>query len=142
MKKLLPLVLTLLLAACRAPSTPAGFEDHAALDFSTARTTVQGAFQVRYTSKLEPLAINELHSWTLHVERPDGQPVTGATVTIDGSMPAHNHGLPTMPQVTEVGNGDYRVDGVKFQMPGQWTMTVDVDAGGVRDAVTFNLLLP
>jgi len=142
MKKLLPLVLTLLLAACRAPSTPAGVEDHAALDYSTARTTVQGAFQVRYTSKLEPLAINELHSWTLHVERPDGQPVTGATVTIDGSMPAHNHGLPTMVQVTEVGNGDYRVDGVKFQMPGQWTMTVDVDAGGVRDGVTFNLLLP
>ena len=100
--------------------------------FHHARATDQGAFQVRYTSELEPLAINELHSWTIHVERPDGQPVTGATVTIDGGMPAHNHGLPTTPQVTEVGGGDYRVDGVKFQMPGQWTMTVDVDAGGVR----------
>jgi hypothetical protein len=142
MKNLLPLVLMLFLAACGAPSMPAGVEDRSGLDLSTTRTTDQGAFQVRYTSELEPLAINELHSWILHVERPDGQPVTGATVTIDGGMPAHNHGLPTTPQVTEVGNGDYRVDGVKFQMPGEWTMTVDVDAGGVRDAVTFNLVLP
>ena len=57
-------------------------------------------------------------------------------------MPEHNHGMPTQPQVTQnLGGGDYRVEGVQFQMGGWWTITFDIDAGGVQDTVTFNLQL-
>lgn len=111
------------------------------LDLSTSRTSQQGLFNVSYRSDLDPVAINQLHTWTLHVETAGGQPLDGATVTVDGGMPAHNHGLPTQPLVTPLGGGDYRVEGMKFQMPGYWTVTVAVDAAGQEDTATFHLLL-
>jgi hypothetical protein len=60
---------------------------------------------------------------------------------VDGGMPQHNHGMPTQPQVTPLGSGDYRVEGMKFQMPGHWVVTVAVDAEGQQDTATFNLQL-
>jgi len=60
-----------------------------------------------------------MHSWILRLETLDGQPVRNAEITVAGGMPKHNHGLPTAPQVTrELGNGDYLVEGIKFQMAG------------------------
>ena len=57
-------------------------------------------------------------------------------------MPEHNHGMPTQPQVTESqGGGNYRVEGMQFQMGGLWTVTFVIEAGGVQDTVTFNLQL-
>jgi hypothetical protein len=39
--------------------------------------------------------------------------------------------MPTRPQVTEeLGGGDYRVEGMQFQMGGWWTMIFDIEAGG------------
>jgi len=105
-------------------------------------TSEQGLFVVQATSQLDPLAINQLHAWILHVETPDGQPVEGATITVDGGMPAHNHGLPTEPQVTEeLGNGDYRLEGMKFSMPGLWEIRVTITAGGKTDTAVLTLTL-
>jgi hypothetical protein len=57
-------------------------------------------------------------------------------------MPQHGHGLPTLPQVTEnLGEGDYRVEGLKFHMPGWWIVEFDISADGMNDHVTFNLQL-
>ena len=111
------------------------------LDFSTERTTDNGKFTASFTSD-ETIVINQLHSWTLHVETADGQPVENATILVDGGMPQHGHGLPTVPQVTEyLGNGDYLVEGMKFQMGGWWEVRFDITAGDVNDTVTFNLTL-
>jgi hypothetical protein len=112
------------------------------LNTATTRLTDAGLFEISYTPELEPLAINEMHSWTIHVESADGQPVEDAEITVDGGMPQHGHGLPTAPQVTEyLGNGDYLVEGMKFNMPGWWTLTFNVNDAGQTDAVTFNLTL-
>jgi hypothetical protein len=138
---LLPL-LSLLLFACTSPAMTSQVTRPANLDTATTRLGDQGRFRVSYTSDLSPLAINKYHTWTLHVETPTGEAVTDAQLTVDGAMPEHNHGLPTQPQVTAaLGNGDYRVEGMKFQMPGWWTVTVQVAAGGQQDTVTFNLVL-
>ncbi|MCB0048163.1 MAG: FixH family protein, partial [Caldilinea sp.] len=78
----------------------------------------------------------------LHVETPEGAPVDDAVIAVSGGMPEHNHGMPTEPQVTEaLGNGDYRVEGMQFQMGGWWTITFVIDAAGQQDSVTFNLKL-
>jgi nitrogen fixation protein FixH len=111
------------------------------LDLATTQVSAQGLYTVTYKSELDPITINQLHTWTLRVEDAAGAPLDGATVTVDGGMPAHNHGMPTQPIVTSQGSGDYRVEGMKFQMPGHWIITVAVDAAGQQDTATFNLML-
>ena len=55
--------------------------------------------------------------------------MTDAAITVDGDMPQHGHGLPTRPQVTKhLGNGDYLVEGMKFQMGGWWVVDFTIDA--------------
>ena len=139
---LITVVLSLLLSGCGSQPTPGDVTRPANLDTATTRLTDEGHFRVTYTSEPAPPPINKFLTWTLHVETPAGAPVTGALLTVDGGMPEHNHGLPTQPEVTaELGNGDYRVEGIKFQMPGWWTMTVTVAASEQQDAATFNLVL-
>ncbi len=93
--------------------------------------------------KLEPLVINQIHEWTLHIETADGEPVENARIMVEGDMPEHKHGLPTRPEVTEnLGNGDYLVEGMKFNMPGHWEVTFTVTADDGSDAATFDLVLP
>ena len=112
------------------------------LDTATTRLTDNGLYRVSFTSQLDPLAINTIHSWTLHVETADSRPVTDAAITVDGGMPQHGHGLPTQPQVTQnPGNGDYLVEGLKFQMTGWWEVKFNITANGQSDSVTFNLVL-
>jgi hypothetical protein len=112
------------------------------LDTSTTRISEQGLFEIGYTSDLGAVPVNQMQSWTLHVETAEGQPVENATITVDGDMPQHGHGLPTHPQVTGyLGNGDYRVEGLKFHMPGWWVMDFVVTADGQSDQVRFNMML-
>ena len=112
------------------------------LDFSTTRLSDNSLFRVSYVSSQDMVPVNKIHQWTLHVETADGQLVENATITVDGDMPEHGHGLPTRPQVTEyLGNGDYLVEGVKFQMGGWWVMDFTITADSLTDAVHFNMRL-
>jgi hypothetical protein len=112
------------------------------LDFSTTHLSDNGLFRVSYASSQDMVPVNKIHQWTLHIETADGQLVENATIAVDGDMPEHGHGLPTRPQVTEyLGNGDYLVEGVKFQMGGWWVMDFDVTVAGQTDRVSFNLML-
>jgi len=112
------------------------------LDYSATRLSDDGFYRVSYIASPGKIPINQMHQWTLHVETADGQPVEDATITVDGDMPQHGHGLPTRPQVTEnLGNGDYLVEGLKFQMGGWWVMDFVITANGQSDSVHFNMLL-
>jgi hypothetical protein len=112
------------------------------LDLSTTRRSNQGLYQVSYTPRRGPIVINQLHAWTIHVATPDGRPVTDAVIAVDGDMPQHGHGPPTRPRVTKhLGNGDYLVEGMKFQMGGWWVVDFIIDAHGRHDTVRFNMIL-
>lgn len=112
------------------------------LDFSRTRLSDNGLFRVSYLSSQDIVPVNQIHQWTLHVETADGNLVENATITVDGDMPEHGHGLPTRPQVTKyLGNGDYLVEGVKFQMGGWWVMDFTITANNLKDAVHFNMSL-
>jgi hypothetical protein len=101
-----------------------------------------GHFNVSYTPDSGEIVVNEMQTWTLHVETADGEPVETADVTIDGDMPAHGHGLPTQPEITEnLGGGDYRLEGLKFHMPGYWVVVVGVETQDVSDTAEFELNL-
>lgn len=112
------------------------------LDLSTEVMSENKTFRLSYQSLVDPIPLNKIHSWKLRLTTADGQPVRGAVISLDGDMPEHGHGLPTAPEVTEdLGNGEYRVEGVQFSMPGWWVMRFKVRAEGKLDTATFNLLL-
>jgi hypothetical protein len=112
------------------------------MDYSTTRVSDKSLFKVSYTASTGAIPVNQIHQWTLHVENAEGKPVENATIAVAGDMPQHGHGLPTQPRVTKyLGNGDYLVDGMKFQMGGWWVMDFTITANGQTDTVHFNMIL-
>ena len=102
----------------------------------------RGLFTVSYESALQPIEINRIHQWVLHIESESGEVVTGANVEVTGGMPAHDHGLPTRPRVIEeFEEGNYRLDGMRFHMAGDWELTISIEADGKTDTVIVALHL-
>ena len=102
----------------------------------------RGLFTLSYESALEPIEINRIHQWVLHIENESGELVTGANIEVTGGMPAHDHGLPTRPRVIEeLEDGNYRLDGMRFHMAGDWELTISIAADGKTDTVIVALHL-
>lgn len=105
--------------------------DARAEDLSITYSTPGGAIQ-----------INRLHQWILHIEDEAGDPVVAATVNVVGGMPEHNHGLPTRPRVTaDLGDGNYRLEGMRFHMSGYWEIVVEVVTDDGKSTVTIAVQL-
>jgi hypothetical protein len=103
-------------------------------------TSENGLFRASWVSTPATPPINAVHEWVLHVETADGEPTAGAIITVDGDMPAHGHGMPTQPEVTQDrGNGDYLVEGMEFQMGGYWIVDFTITFDGQTDLVRFGL---
>ena len=112
-------------------------------DTSTTRMSQKGLYRVEYHSKVDPIPLNKIHSWTLHLETAKGQPVDNAKISVFGGMPAHKHGFPTAPKVTQaLGNGDYLVEGLKFSMIGHWELWMTIRSGSQTDKAVINVILP
>lgn len=109
---------------------------------ATSLLSKGGAFRVSYRSAPAPVPLNSLHTWTLTVATPAGEPVKGAEIGVEAAMPAHGHGMPTKPVVTKsFPDGTYLVEGLKFSMPGLWSVTFTIRAGAASDVATFYLQL-
>lgn len=105
-------------------------------------TSEDGFYRVSAFSNEHPLPMQKIHTWTLHVETSEGQPLENAKITVHGIMPEHRHGFPTNPKVTEyIGNGDYKVEGIKFSMPGYWQIRFNIKETNRRDTVVFEVNL-
>ena len=99
-----------------------------------------GLYRISYSSELDPIAINQLHSWTLLLETAAGEPVEEASLEVGGGMPEHDHGLPTSARVTSaLGDGRYLLEGMRFHMNGYWQLTITIDAAPGRDTVVIRL---
>jgi len=112
------------------------------LDLGTTRLSRHQRYRVTIKERPQP-ALHEFQNWLLHIETVDGKPVSGATISVNGGMPQHGHGLPTQPRIKpEPGAGDYRVEGLQFGMPGWWEVSLFVYAPAARDdTVTFNVVI-
>lgn len=112
------------------------------LDLSREKPTANGLYTVSVQPETEPFDRNTLHAWIATVKAADGVPVEDAEIAIDGGMPQHGHGLPTAPAVTAaLGDGGYRIEGVRFNMSGWWEFKLHIKAAQGEDDVTFNLAL-
>jgi hypothetical protein len=98
-----------------------------------------------YTATLQPaesLRPRKLQTLQVAVTDANGKSVDGAVITVDGGMPQHGHGLPTQPRVTKaLGNGEYVIEGIRFNMGGWWEFKLAIAGKEGTDTVTFNLAL-
>lgn len=88
-----------------------------------------------------PIPMHRIHSWRLNIKTLEGNNVTNARVKVYGGMPAHKHGLPTQPSASEIGNGIYRIQGVKFSMGGEWELWFEVSSRHGTEIAKFKLYL-
>lgn len=112
------------------------------LDNSRTRLSEAGVYRGTIRPAGDSIPQGKIQSWMLHLETASGVPVDSASVTVDGGMPQHGHGLPTKPQVTRaLGNGDHFVEGIKFNMGGWWVVKFHVSAAAGSDSLIFNISL-
>lgn len=131
------LALLTALLACRPTDAP-GLSN-----LDQTHPTQHKAFMVTARALRPPVVMDRLHTWTLTVTDPQMRPVTDARITVEGGMPAHGHGLPTAPRVSaQATPGDYAVEGLRFNMPGDWIVTFRISAGEVHDDISVRLSLP
>ena len=109
-------------------------------EYQFTESSKQNTYRVSLKSNVNPLPLDTIHSWTLLLQNSDGKTIDDAKIMVYGGMPAHKHGFPTNPQVTEkLGSGRYLVDGIKFSMPGQWEIWLDIVANGKKDKAIFTI---
>lgn len=91
------------------------------------------------TEDQQTLLINQFQNWIITVTDNNGAPVYPAAFAITGGMPSHGHGLPTQPLVTDyLGDGKYRLEGLKFTMDGAWTLQLQILSGDLQDSAQLN----
>lgn len=130
--------LTLLATGCMMFAKPPSD-----LDYSRTRVSAAGTFRAIIRPDGDSIPQGKLQRWTLHLEDAAGAPIDSATITVDGGMPQHGHGLPTTPRATRrLGGGDHLIEGMKFNMGGWWVVKFRVATTATgKDSVVFNLKL-
>jgi hypothetical protein len=111
-------------------------------DGRTQLVSKRGLYRLAIAARPADSPVNVLHTWSLDVRDGAGRPVRGASITVDGDMPGHGHGLPTTPRVRERGGGRYVVQGMKFQMGGAWYVRFRIAARPGRDVARVDFVLP
>ena len=112
------------------------------LDLRLSRPSEHLTYVVTMRPIEAPVAIGRLHAWEIRLTSAAGVPVTHARIGFDGGMPQHGHGFPTSPRVTgELGDGRYRLDGMKFSKSGWWEMKLTIDSAIGADKATINTVI-
>jgi uncharacterized cupredoxin-like copper-binding protein len=106
------------------------------------KTSVNGRYIATVSFAGQHIPLNKMHAWKLELKNSAGLPVKNAHIKVSGGMPAHQHGMPTQPQMTQnLGKGVYLIEGLKFQMAGGWQVNFEITDGRVTDKIIFDLQL-
>lgn len=99
-----------------------------------------GSYVVTYATKPATVPFNTFFDLAVDVSKRthDRAPVT---VTVDAIMPAHRHGMNTFPRITQTGPGHFVVTGMRFHMPGQWEMYIDIREGARAERAQIEMLV-
>jgi cytochrome c peroxidase len=104
------------------------------------QVTDASRYRFQLSPQNEPVPIGKIHNWILHAETIDGDEFVPTQFAVDGGMAGHGHGFPTQPQITRVlGQGDFLISGVKFNMPGAWLLKIGLAGPTGWDTATFEL---
>ncbi len=102
-----------------------------------------GSFTVAFATAPFPVPLNEPFSIEVVVCRGEGFEALATDVTLraDAGMPQHRHGMNVVPEVTSLGPGRFRVDGMVFHMPGDWELYFDITDGPSTERTQFEVVL-
>ncbi|MEM7612869.1 MAG: cytochrome c peroxidase [Pseudomonadota bacterium] len=117
-----------------------------ASDLQAAESWTQESDRGGLMVHIEPVGqrvqIGEFQAWYLRLTDAQKTPIRGARILVGGGMRGHGHGLPTQPQVVEqMQAGTYLIEGLRFNMAGDWTLAFSIDSAQARDRVLFELSL-
>ncbi|MDP2316014.1 MAG: FixH family protein [Pseudomonadota bacterium] len=113
--------------------------------------TVNKLYRITWHTTPAPPPLSTLFEIEAVVTDPAGAPVEDAQVRINARMPQHGHGMATNPEddpgtcdaagaCTHPG-GRYLTRGMKFHMPGEWTLRFDVEGPAGADHLEVPLRL-
>ena len=101
-----------------------------------------GVFEITVGPAVPSVPIGQFHDWTMRISDNAGQPIEQARIAIGGGMPGHGHGMPSKPQVTRyIGKGVYLIEGMKFNMAGDWVLMFAIETSTQRDRVKFDVVI-
>ena len=104
------------------------------------RVSARSLYTATIIAPPQPIKARRLMKLQVSIRDAAGNPVDGAQIEVDGGMPQHGHGLPTKPRVTRsLGDGQYEIEGLRFNMGGWWELHLTVQSSAGADRVTFNL---
>lgn len=129
---------------------PAASAVRVAAGSAAAVATSDGKYQIAFTTEPTPIPLAGLFAINAVLTDSAGVPVTDAGVAINARMPQHGHGMSTKPEnlpgtcdstgVCIHPEGKYRTEGMKFHMPGDWT--VDFVVSGPAGDDTLSVVVP
>jgi len=136
------LVLAALLGVFLAGAYLAGSDASDGKTVGGQKTSQHGLFLVRLEPEGGRVKSGEMRSWLLTLETASGAPVEYAAIDVSGGMPRHAYGLPSSPQATDyLGQGRYRLEGLKFTTGGWWQLRIAISAAAGSDTVVFDIVL-
>jgi len=126
------------LAAGTATSKPLLSNDAVLIGEANSK---ENHFKVRLTTQNnETLQINQFQPLIIEIKDFTGNAIYPARIGISGGMPAHGHGLPTQPEVTDyLGNGQYLIEGMKLNMDGNWIFQFRIATPSLQDTATISI---
>jgi hypothetical protein len=102
--------------------------------------TNDGHYHVTLRPRDGAIPVNEMQAWIVDVTTAEGEPFRPTRMAFSGGMPQHQHGFVTEPRVTRaLGPGSFLIEGVKFHMPGDWTLRVELVGPSGPDVVSVQV---
>lgn len=141
------------LAACGGEAGPDANEGLACVASGRGETYVvglehvgtSGALNFRLMSAMPAPPAFSKNTWIVQINAMSsgvvGAPVAGATITVTPFMPDHQHGtlrvnIEAMPEA-----GQYRLTPIDMWMAGLWEVTINAQAGAVRDTTVYRFCI-
>jgi hypothetical protein len=98
-------------------------------------------YRARAIPDLDGMRAGRAHPWQIEVSTADGRPVDDADLVLESWMPVTGRRAPVQPWVAEVLPGSYRVEGLQFDRPGWWNVSLVISGSAGVDSLAFNLIL-
>lgn len=107
------------------------------------RTSASGRHRVSIRPSIAGAERARHHAWEILVADRSARPARVRRLAFAATMPAHGHGLPTVPRIVAADEAGWiRVRGVRFHMGGHWQIRVEFDAEQGGDVAIFDVDIP